>query len=66
MSIILGTLANEIDKALAELSSGVSAKDLISKLRKETENIRFDGNGYSTEWESEAKRRNLYINKKYA
>ena len=29
---------------------------------KETESVRFNGNGYSSEWAVEAKRKGLYVN----
>ena len=37
-------------------------KDLHAK----TQNIRFDGNGYSEEWPIEAERRGLYVNTKFS
>ena len=62
MSVIAATMAREISEANKLLKSGMKLEDLISKLAKETANIRYSGNGYSQQWIDEAKRRNLYVN----
>ena len=38
----------------------------MADLHAKTQNIRFDGNGYSKEWPIEAERRGLYVNKKFS
>jgi glutamine synthetase len=65
MAVISATLASEMKKVIAQLEQGVAVEDIISKLRDETEPVRFDGDGYSHEWATEAKKRGLYVNESW-
>jgi len=47
MSTIAATVANEIDKVKARLDKGESLESIMQDLHTKTQNIRFDGNGYS-------------------
>ncbi|WP_202928165.1 glutamine synthetase III family protein [Cyclobacterium salsum] len=57
---VLKELKKDIDK---EIDSGKEKKlaivDVLRKYIKESKNIRFEGDGYSEEWEKEAKKRGL-------
>lgn len=50
MTVILTTIAKEIQEANKKLKEGVSVKDLIADLTKKTAAIRFNGDGYSHKW----------------
>ena len=65
MAVITATIAREIEEVLKEMESGVSADEIITRLREETKAIRYDDNGYSAEWVAEAKARGLYVNEKF-
>lgn len=65
LTVILTTMAAEIEKANDRLQAGESLETLIKNLAEETASVRFNGNGYSQEWVDEAKKRNLYINDKF-
>lgn len=62
MTVILSTIAKQIQEAHKQIKSGVSIQDLIKTLTNETAAIRFNGDGYSQEWIQEAKNRKLYVN----
>lgn len=62
MTVILSTIAKQIQEAHKKIKSGVSIQDLIKTLTNETAAIRFNGDGYSQDWIKEAKNRNLYVN----
>ena len=60
MADALDSVANELEGALAkgeDLSKAVAK--LLTKMIKEHKRIVFNGNGYSAEWEKEAKKRGL-------
>ena len=53
-------MATELEKAVkAGKPLGVAVADLLQKVIKEHKRIIFNGNGYSAEWEKEAKKRGL-------
>lgn len=62
MTVILTTIAKEIQEANKKIKSGVSVQELIAQLTEETAAIRFNGDGYSGKWVEEAKARKLYVN----
>ena len=60
MADALDSVANELEGALAkgeDLSKAVAK--LLTKMIKEHKRVVFNGNGYSAEWEKEAKKRGL-------
>lgn len=62
MTVILTTVAKEIQEAHKKIRNGMSVGQLVADLAKETAAIRFNGDGYSQKWVQEAKDRGLYIN----
>lgn len=52
-------LAVEMNEMSQEIESGISPIDVIKKFYKEHRAVIFEGDGYSKEWEEEAKRRGL-------
>jgi glutamine synthetase len=53
-------MATELEKAVkAGKPLGIAVADLLQKVIKEHKRIIFNGNGYSAEWEKEAKKRGL-------
>jgi hypothetical protein len=47
MATIAATVASETDKVKARLDKGEKLENIMIDLHAKTENIRFDGNGYS-------------------
>lgn len=47
MATIAATVANEVEKVKARLDKGEKLESIMSDLHDKTQNIRFDGNGYS-------------------
>jgi glutamine synthetase len=66
MATIAATVAHEVNKVKARLDNGETVQSIIDDLHAKTLNIRFDGNGYSTEWPVEAEKRGIYVNKKFS
>lgn len=62
MAVIAATLAKEFKIATEKINKGMTCGQLIEELKKQSELIRFEGNGYSEEWAIEAKSRGLYVN----
>lgn len=50
MATIAATIASEVNKVKARLDNGETLEAIIADLHTKTQNIRFDGNGYSAEW----------------
>ena len=69
MAFLNGAVAQAFSEASVRLKQLLSKKgsrdeaiiDLIQGLVKETKTVRFEGNGYSEEWKTEAKKRGLPI-----
>lgn len=59
MTVLATILSQEINEASEQLSKGTDVWDLIRKLIADTKSIRFEGDGYSKEWEVEAAKRGL-------
>ncbi len=60
LNVILGSVLNELSDILEKASNKEKAAwDWVKKTVKEHERIIFNGNGYSKEWELEAKKRGL-------
>jgi glutamine synthetase len=66
MATIAATTAHEIEKVTKRLEKGETLEAIMADLHAKTQNIRFDGNGYSEEWPIEAEKRGLYVNKKFS
>jgi len=66
MATIAATVANETNKVKARLENGESLETIMVDLHAQTQNIRFDGNGYGPEWPVEAEKRGLYVNTKFS
>lgn len=66
MATIAATLTHEVNKVTERLEKGEKIEEIMSDLHKQTQNIRFEGNGYSPEWPVEAKKRGLYVNSKFS
>jgi glutamine synthetase len=66
MAVVAATMTAEVKETIKLLESGKSVKEIIAIYQKETQKIRFEGNGYSEEWKEEAKRRGLYVNEKFS
>lgn len=47
MATIAATISNEVNKVLTRLDNGETIDSIINDLHAKTQNIRFDGNGYS-------------------
>lgn len=47
MATIAATISNEVNKVLTRLDNGETIDSIITDLHAKTQNIRFDGNGYS-------------------
>lgn len=47
MATIAATVASEIEKVKARLEKGQNLENIMIDLHAKTQNIRFDGNGYS-------------------
>lgn len=47
MSVFAATIAKETDIVFERLEKGEKLEDIMDDLHKRTQNIRFDGNGYS-------------------
>jgi len=62
MAVISATLSSEFQKVIKQLDEGKNTDDIINQLQKDTQAVRYDGNGYSQEWATEAKKRGLYVN----
>ncbi len=67
-TVLSGAVAESLDLIMDEIEGKMSQKNadmndvVLSTLKKyitETDNIRYEGNNYSTEWEEEAKKRGL-------
>lgn len=54
MATIAATIASEVNKVIERLDKGETIQSIIEDLHAKTQNIRFDGNGYSEEWRIEA------------
>jgi glutamine synthetase len=65
LAVISACLAQEIKIATERITKGESIENIIKSLVEETRSIRFEGNGYSPEWKTEAKRRGLYVNEDF-
>lgn len=59
MTVVASMMANEINWLADQLEKGLDVNTLIQTLIKQTKPIRFEGNGYSKEWEIEAASRGL-------
>lgn len=66
MATIAATITSEVNKVVARLDKGETLESIINDLHAKTQNIRFDGNGYSAEWPIEAEKRGLYVNKTFS
>ena len=58
-TVLNAILAFEMEEMSREIQSGKEAIDIIKKYFVEHKKIIFNGDGYSSEWEKEAKRRGL-------
>ena len=65
MAVIAATLAKEFKLTTEKLNKGVSLSEVITELHEYTQSVRFEGDGYSEEWATEAKQRGLYVNKEF-
>lgn len=65
MAVIAATLSSEFQKVIKQLEEGKNIDDIINQLHKDTQAVRYDGNGYSQEWAAEAKKRGLYVNESW-
>lgn len=62
MAVISATLTKEFKIATDKLKRGFTCEQLIEELRVDSQTVRFEGNGYTSEWAVEAKARGLYVN----
>ena len=59
-NVVLATiLADELEKAIQQLNSGKSVKEIVAKNYAEHKRIIFNGNSYDKMWQVEAQRRGL-------
>jgi glutamine synthetase len=65
MAVIGATMAAEIQEVIKLLDSGKKLDEIIALYTKETQVVRFEGDGYSKEWKEEAKKRGLHVNEKF-
>ena len=65
MAVIGATMAAEIKEVIKLLDSGKKIDDIIELYTKETQTVRFEGDGYSKEWKEEASKRGLHVNEKF-
>lgn len=65
MAVIAATLSSEFQKVIKQLDEGKNIDDIINQLQKDTECVRYDGDGYSQDWAVEAKKRGLYVNESW-
>ena len=66
MAVICATLASEMKKVEEKLSKGISIDTIINEMVEDTQNVRYDGDGYNKEWIGEAEKRGLYVNRSWA
>ena len=58
-------MADAMKHVIGRLDEGKSVEEITNELLIETKDIRFDGNGYSSEWVEEARKRGLYVNENF-
>jgi glutamine synthetase len=66
MATIAATIAHEVNIVTERLEKGETVEAIIADLHAKTQQIRFEGNGYSAEWPIEAEKRGLYVNRKFS
>lgn len=59
MTVIAAILTEQMDDVAAQLAKGKDPWEIIRQLIKDTKRIRFEGDGYSKEWEEEAEKRGV-------
>lgn len=65
MAVIAATLTKEFRIVTEKLKHGFTCSQIIEELRAESMLVRFEDNGYSPEWKTEAKARGLYVNEEF-
>ncbi len=62
-TILNAVLADEMEKMADLIEGGMTPQEVIKKFLAEHKRVIFNGDGYSSEWEEEAKKRGLANNK---